>query len=282
MASSNPESVFKMEISPEIRVYYETAPEHERLFTGPFQLEFERTKELLLERLREPPATILDVGGGPGVYALWLAQLGYEVHLIDPVASLVAHALRRSQTAERPIKSCMIGDARAIEWKSNSADVVLQLGPLYHLIERAHRLQALREARRVLVAGGRVFAAGISRFASALDGISRDLFASEAFQAIVKRDLSEGVHRNDTDRLEYFTTAKFHQPEELRMELIEAGFANIEILGVEGPGWLFADFEERWKDERRRNDLLMVARAFEREVSVQGVSAHLLAVGEKQ
>src|SRR5262249_50800633 len=117
---------------------------------------------------------------------------------------------------------------------------------------------------------------------SALDGISRDLLASEAFQAIVKHDLREGVHRNETDRLDYFTTAKFHRPEELMMEFIEAGLADVEILGIEGPGWLFPDFEERWKDKRRRDDLLMVARAFEREVSIQGMSAHLLAVGEKR
>ena len=132
-----------MEFSPEIRAYYEHAPEHERLRTGPFQLEFERTKELLRERLPEPPAIILDVGGGPGAYALWLAELGYEVHLIDPVASLVAHAQACSQMAARGIKSCSIGDARALEWKSNSVDAVLELGPLYHLVQRADRLEAL-------------------------------------------------------------------------------------------------------------------------------------------
>ena len=81
-----------MELSPEIRGYYEEAPEAERLRTGPFQLEFERTKELLAERLPKPPVTVLDVGGGPGTYALWLAELGYEVHLIDPVHRLVAQA----------------------------------------------------------------------------------------------------------------------------------------------------------------------------------------------
>jgi len=271
-----------MEFSPEIRAYYEHAPEHERLRTGPFQLEFERTKELLRERLPEPPAIILDVGGGPGAYALWLAELGYEVHLIDPVASLVAHAQACSQMAARGIKSCSIGDARALEWKSNSVDAVLELGPLYHLVQRADRLEALQEALRVLVPGGRVFAAAISWFASALDGLSRDLFADETFRAIVKRDLNDGIHRNDTGRLEYFTTAKFHRPNELKAELIDAGFTDVEVLGIEGPGWLFPDFEERWKDMRRRRDLLMVARSLEREPSIQGISPHLLAVGKKE
>ena|SRR5436309_15336382 len=74
-----------MELNPEIRTFYEETPEADRLPTGPFQLEFERTKELITERLPKPPATVIDVGGGPGTHALWLAELGYEVHLIDPV-----------------------------------------------------------------------------------------------------------------------------------------------------------------------------------------------------
>src|SRR5262245_4336026 len=192
MAFSHPESVFKMEISPEIRVYYETAPEHERLNTGCFQLEFERTKELLLERLPRPPATILDVGGGPGLYALWLADLGYEVHLIDPVANLVEFGRTRSKNADRPIASCSIGDARQLDWKNNSVDAVLELGPLYHLISHDDRLLALKEAFRVLRPQGQILAAAISWFASALDGLSRNLFVDETFRSIVTQDLKDG------------------------------------------------------------------------------------------
>ncbi len=55
-----------MELNPEIRNFYEETPEADRLPTGPFQLEFERTKELITERLPKPPAT---VSGGPGTGA---------------------------------------------------------------------------------------------------------------------------------------------------------------------------------------------------------------------
>jgi ubiquinone/menaquinone biosynthesis C-methylase UbiE len=270
-----------MEFSPEIRLYYEHAKEGERLGTGPFQLEFERTKELLCERLPQLPATVLDVGGGAGPYALWLAELGYDVHLIDPAANLVAEAQTLSQAAAQPIKSCRIGDARALDWKSNSVDAVLELGPLYHLVDSPDRSQALREALRVLLPGGRLFAAGISWFASALDGVSRDLFADETFRTIVNRDLRDGIHRNETSRLDYFTTAKFHRPEELKNELQQSGFVDVQVFGIEGPGWLLPDFVERWNDSRLRADLLMIARALESESSIQGASAHLLAAGRK-
>jgi len=270
-----------VELSPEIRAYYEEAPEAERLGTGPFQLEFERTKEILAERLPGSPAVVLDVGGGPGTYALWLAQLGYEVHLIDPVARLVTQAQQRSDEAVRHIASCSVGDARELKSDGSSVDAILELGPLYHLIHHKDRLQALKESFRVLKPGGNVFVAAISRFASILDGVSRDLLKDERFQRIVNADLDEGIHRNETGRLEYFTTAKFHRPEELQSEIVDAGFREVEVLGIEGPAWMLPDFEERWRDERRRLDLLALARCTAHEPSMRGASAHLLGVGRK-
>ena len=66
-----------------------------------------------------------------------------------------------------------LGDARALAAPDGSFDVVLLLGPLYHLLEREDRLCALAEARRVVPTGGLVAAAAISRFASLLDGLMR-------------------------------------------------------------------------------------------------------------
>jgi hypothetical protein len=53
------------------------------------------------------------------------------------------------------------------------------------------------------------------------------------------------------------------------------------VLGLEGPGWILPDFDERWADSRKRQDLLRVARALESEASIAGLSAHLLAVGRR-
>jgi SAM-dependent methyltransferase len=170
---------------------------------------------------------------------------------------------------------------RALDRSDESADAVLLLGPLYHLVDEADRQKALREAYRVLVPGGLVFAAAISRFASALDGLAQDLFADPAFDQIVERDIVDGIHQNRTGKLEMFTTAKFHRPDELAEEVRAAGFSVLSIDGLEGPGWLFADFNERWQDPRRRDDLLRIARALESEPSIQAISAHILAVARR-
>jgi len=54
-----------------IRAFYEKYDEANRLATGVFQLEFARTQEILQRYLPAPPATILDIGGGPGIYSCW-------------------------------------------------------------------------------------------------------------------------------------------------------------------------------------------------------------------
>jgi ubiquinone/menaquinone biosynthesis C-methylase UbiE len=268
-------------LSSDILAYYRQAAEHQRLHVGVSQLEFARTKEIISQRINTTPAIIVDVGGGPGAYAAWLAELGHEVHLIDPVSELVAHARALRNRGGRSIASCTVGDARALNRRDQSVDAVLLLGPLYHLIDPGERMRALKEAYRVLVPGGVLFAAAISRFASALDGLTRDLFADPLFRPIVQRDLDEGIHENPTENLEYFTSAYFHRPEDLRSEVTAAGFSKVSVLGVEGPGWLLADFDARWRDTRRREDLLRTARALESEPSIQAVSAHLIAVGRR-
>jgi ubiquinone/menaquinone biosynthesis C-methylase UbiE len=266
----------------EIPRYYQEVAEEGRLAAGPSQLEFARTKDVVLRYLPPPPASILDVGGAAGAYALWLAEKGYQVHLIDPVPRLVDEARRRSEASPNPIFTCQLGDARNLPFPDGIADGVLLLGPLYHLTDRADRLLALREAYRVLRPGGVLFAAAISRFASALDGIARDLFADRRFTAIVQQDLQQGQHRNETDRWDYFTTAYFHRPDELHDEVASAGFKVQGVFGLEGPGWILSDFDQRWSNPRKREDLLRVARALEREASIVGMSAHLLAVGVKE
>ena len=84
-----------------MRAFYDRGDERDRLSTWSW-LEFARTKELLLRHLPPAPARVLDVGGGPGAYAVWLAELGYDVHLVDPVPLHVEQAAAVARVARRP------------------------------------------------------------------------------------------------------------------------------------------------------------------------------------
>jgi ubiquinone/menaquinone biosynthesis C-methylase UbiE len=258
---------------PEIRGHYDLGQERDRLSQGVGILERARTEELIRRVFPPPPARVLDVGGGPGAYARWLLEARYRVDLVDPVPLHVEQA--RGGTPPVPAE---LGDARWLERPDASADAVLLLGPLYHLTARADRVQALAEARRVVVAGGPVLAAGISRFASLLDGLFTGSIDDPVFQRIVDGDLREGQHRNPSESPGYFTTAFFHRSGELADEAAEAGLLVDGVVGVEGPAWLVPDFAPRWEDETRRRDLLDYVRRVESEPELIGMSAHLMLV----
>jgi len=264
----------------EITAHYALGIEEPRLSRSQGKLELLRTQEIVRQRIPSPPAIVWDIGGGPGIYSCWLARLGYEVHLLDAVPLHVEQAKAASAAQpDHPVASVNLGDARRILADDRSADAVLLLGPLYHLVERGDRVGALVEAGRILKPGGILFCAAVSRFASALDGLRNDFLADPAFVEIVKRDLATGQHRNPTNHPYYFTTAFFHHPEELAGEMKESGFEVEGVLGVEGPGWLQQNFDEHWDNPDRRERMLWLARELEAEPSLRGMSAHLLGIG---
>ncbi len=269
-------------LSDEVLTHYQAGWEAQRLFKSTGQLEFARTKELLSRYLPPPPAVIFDIGGGSGVYAFWLAQQGYEVHLIDAIHEHIEQARNTSHSSGYSLASIVVGDARQLNRADSSVDAVLLLGPLYHLIERSARITALREAHRVLKNGGVIFAVGISRFASTLDGLFSGYLDDPEFAEIVQRDLADGQHRNPNNHPAYFTTAFFHHPEELKAEVEDAGFDCEHILAIEGAGWLLQNFEEHWGEPSRRERLLESIRWVENEASILGASAHIMAVAKKR
>jgi SAM-dependent methyltransferase len=267
-------------LRPEVLAHYEQdAVERDRLTEGNGLLEFLRTQELLARYLPPPPAVVLDVGGAAGIHALPLAARGYDVDLSDPVALHVQQARDASGAAEAPLRSVRVGDARAIDAEDGSADAVLMLGPLYHLIEREERLAALREARRVLRAGGLLAAAVITRAASTGDGLRYGLLDDEGFEAIVERDLREGRHVVPGHRPELFTTTHFHWPDEAVAELTDAGFAGVEALAVEGMAPWVTDVSAWLAEPSRRERLLAAVRRVESVPALLAASPHLLVVG---
>jgi SAM-dependent methyltransferase len=250
--------------------------EGQRITRGLRQLELLRTREIVRRHLPPAGRRVLDIGGGTGVHAAWLAADGHGVHLIDRVPRHVDQA-RRLAPGPGHITAA-VGDARDLPAAPASFDTVLLLGPLYHLTERAGRVRALREAARVVRPGGVVVAAAISRFASLFDGLAREFLFDPAFRPIVERDLREGQHRNPDHRPHWFTTAVFHHPEELRAEVADAGLELLELVGVEGLAGFLPQLDRRWQDPSDRELILWAAQMVEAEPSLLGLSGHLLAV----
>jgi ubiquinone/menaquinone biosynthesis C-methylase UbiE len=199
--------------------------------------------------------------------------------VIDPVPRHVKNA-RELSNRHRQI-TAEVGDARQLRADDETFDAAVVLGPLYHLTDREERLRALREARRVVRPGGKLFVAAVSRFASLFYGLAREFLFDPNFRRIVEGDLADGQHRNPERRPHWFTTAYFHHPGELRHEAEAAELDVIGVVGVEGlAGWL-PHLAARWTDPHGREAILYAAQAIEDEPTLLGLSAHLILIAQR-
>ncbi|MEV7526782.1 class I SAM-dependent methyltransferase [Streptomyces sp. NPDC091371] len=205
-----------MPLLPDITAFYGGGDEAARLTSGRTidTLELVRTQELLRGHLPPAPASILDVGGGPGAHARWLTGDGHRVVVVDPVEHHVRQAHAQGLAA-------FVGDARQLgHLPDTSYDAVLLLGPLYHLPDAVGRAQAWQEAARLVRVGGLVAAAALNRYLKV-----QDLGADDGLE-VAKTGLL--VRPNGP-------TTYYHEPAELQEEAGRAGLSETRVYGVQGP-----------------------------------------------
>lgn len=259
--------------------HYNAYDESKRLTGGFGLLERERTMELIARYLPPPPSVLLDVGGASGVYSFWLAGLGHQVHLVDIVPRHIEQARERaSAEGSAALARISVGDARALDYPDDYADVILSHGPLYHLVDRGDRLRTLSEAKRVLRPGGVLLAFAITRYAGVIFGLTRGYVFDDEYWAMTELEVTTGLRTDAPGWLNTFPSAFFHHPDDLAAELAEAGLAHERTLGVIGPAWLVPDLDESWGDEDKRRRILDVARLLEGECAL---GPRLMAVARK-
>jgi SAM-dependent methyltransferase len=261
-----------MDPSDAVRRLYDLSDETERL-TRPGRGELVRLRTWdIFERFLPAAGTVLDVGGGPGVHAAHLAAMGFDVTLVDPVERHVEAADARS-CANAPI-TALLGDARSLPVADGSADVVLLMGPLYHLLDRGDRDLALAEVLRVLRPGGRALIEAITPGAWLLAATAQNHLGPPELWDEFDRTLTTGLSGDrEAGNGEFW--AFHHRPDELTTEMTLAGLSVERLVGVEGFGWLLGELAQRMADPA---DLLRALRLCESDPSMLGVSAHLMAV----
>ena len=261
----------------------------EQYYDANVQLEWERlsvrhrteyavTMQVFADYLPQPPATVLDIGGGPGRYAIALAQQGYAVTLLDLSHNNLAFARAKAQEADVELAGYMCGNALDLSvFPSERFDVVLLMGPLYHLLTEEERHTAICEARRVLRRGGVLCAAFITRYAPLHDAAKREPASVVEHAEESQRILDTGVLVHSWGG---FTDAYFAHPLEVKPLLETHGFQTLNLIAVEGiVGWIEeavnATSGEVWDAWVRVNYRIG------KDPCVHGAAAHLLYVGRK-
>lgn len=265
----------------EVFDFYENGAEIGRLERGLGVIEAARTKELLL-RFLHPGMTVYDVGGGIGYYSDWLAGQGFSVSLYELAPSAVRYAKAHQTFSYHAVAA----DARSLPVQDASCDAFLLMGPLYHLLDKTDRMQALSEAWRALRPGGLLIATGISKFSSTTWALStyrttNDFIDDEVYMDMLRGELTTGEHHRPERYPNFIAEAYFHTPEAFTEELTEAGFHVTNLLAIEGIIWPTPDLNAKWEDPSSRARLLELLRLTESEPSILGYSPHFMAAATK-
>lgn len=242
-------------------------------------MEFAITMRALAEYLPRTPQTVLDVGGGPGRYALALASLGHWVTLLDLSQGNLALAHQKAEEGGIFLEQVVHGNALDLStFPSETFDAVLLLGPLYHLLTEPERQQAVREAWRVLSPGGLIFAAFITRYAAfrslARLAPAKLLERRAAWEAFLQTGVYHGGQEIG------FTNAYFAHPDEIKPLMQGVGFESLDLLACEG---ILADNEEQVNQLTGEAWQAWVDLNYQlsKDPSLYGAVYHLLYVGRK-
>ena len=263
----------------EVVHFYQHYDEDNRMSRNP--LEYLRCKEIISRYLANECLRIVDIGGATGAFSFWLASLGHSVDLVDITPKHIELAVQRQQELGVKLSSALVCDARQLPYENDSFDIVLLMGPLYHLQNKEDRIKCIQEAYRILKPNGVVLCEVISRYASMMDGFFCGLVKDPDFVDIFLRDIETGVHTDTSMSKQYFTDAYFHMPNEVHAELSEVGFHVEKLVAVTSFGHIIPGLDNKLKDENFRELLLKTIRLVETDAAIMGVSSHFIGIGKK-
>lgn len=256
---------------------YENYDEENRLTTdNARKVEFITTIKVLQEQLPKR-AKILDCAAGTGIYAFFLAEQGHDVTALDITPRHVE--LIKEELKNKPYAiDVALNDARYLsQFENDSFDVVLCMGPLYHLTDENDRQQCLKECLRVLKSGGLLVSAYINRlFVINLVAANDFKYLQEEF---IEKLIATGTLESN-DPLCFWTDTYFDKP-----EIIEATYRNLNIHIIDHVATDGMSIFLNEKINKMNQDEFEIwcncHYATCREKSIMGISNHGLIVGKK-
>jgi S-adenosylmethionine-dependent methyltransferase len=262
----------------DIQAYYDGCVEKENGRLERHQQERDITW-CYLDKYLPKRGKILEIGAATGAYTIPLAQKGYNVTAIDLSPENIKMCRKRATEdgLEKKI-TCLVADARELGGiPGRNYDVVLLMGPLYHLVLKEDREKAVQEAYKRLKPGGVIFSALVSRY-----GIWGTLMTRLPF-LIDRQDDLRSVMEKGKDVLvpEGGFRGYFATPKEIKPLHEKAGFKTLALAGVEPANTVADEAYSALEGEKRKLwlDLLF---SISTEPSIIGASDHLLYIGVKE
>ena len=227
--------------------------------------------------------SILDLGGGAGVYSFPLAKKGYKVRLADLSETLLAQA--NKQKKEDNVQNLIFCDqVNATDlscYMDQSFDVVLLFGPLYHLTEKAEREKCISEVNRVLKKGGKVFASFIPHLSGSIALVQRFCWSPEQVDINTLEECFEsGKFKNLSDK--GFQEGYDPGSEEIENLFSANGFEKILLRSIRGFGYEKEDVIFKFKNKNVFSKILDLIDSTAEDKSIIEMCGHAMYVGVKK
>lgn len=184
-----------------------------------------------IDRYVKPGEKVLDIGGGPGRYSLYLAHKGCDVTLFDLSTENVKFAQSKAKEKNISIKA-IVGDARCVdEIVTEQFDHILLMGPMYHLLEESDRIKAVRSSLKLLKPNGVIFVSFINMFAGIIysmkcqHDIVSDPIEQEFYKAFIENKSFAGAA---------FTQAYFARQDEILPFMQQFSLEKLHFFSQEG------------------------------------------------
>ncbi len=218
----------------EVEKYYDEESEEEWNRLERHKVEFDITKRYMNDYI-EKEAKILDVGSGPGRYSIFLAKKGHAVTMFDLSSKNLELAQKKAEEKKVDIKDYIHGNALNLSDRvSEKFDVVLCMGPLYHLTDEGERKKVIEQCLERLKIGGKLIVSFISAYAPIIDFIKKNPEELARYKSGFLLDYLEDGNNLVSSDNPGFITAFFINPADIEPFMNNFNLEKEVIAGIEG------------------------------------------------
>ncbi len=224
-----------------------------------------------IEKYLFPGAKIIEIGAGTGRYSVALAEKGYDVTAVE----FVPHNIEIMRKKVKPHHNIKIYEGNACDmsaFESETFDIVLLLGPMYHLFTDEDKHRALSETIRIAKTGGVIYASYCNNDTS----IYTFFYKNKIFEYLDKGLIKEDYHTVSSPK-EVFELYRKSDIDEL---MKKHNVTRLHFVGVDMLSYIFDDKFDDLSDREFDEYMKFLSNLCEREDCV-GLSIHMLDIFRK-
>lgn len=254
-----------------IKEYYNHYDEDGRLLKKSRRPEYLLTMEYI-EKYLFDGAKILEVGAGTGRYSIALADKGYDVTAVE----LVPHNIEIMKKKVKPKHNITIYEGNAVDLSfldSETYDIVLLLGPMYHLFTNEDKHAAISEAIRVAKIGGVIYASYINN-----DTVMYKMFYTKQILSYLDNgNIDENYHGISNPELVF----ELYRKPEIDEMMMRYNITRLHFVGVDMLSYLHSNKLNRLNKREFEEYMKFLHTICERD-DLTGFSIHMLDIFRKE